>query len=148
MGLATGSVDGFIEIWDPDTLKVRLDLDYQAKDKFMMHNDAILCLAFSKDGDMLASGSRDGLIKVWKVATGACLRKLPAAHPQGITSLCFAGEGTQIISGSFDGTARMHGLRSAKMLKEYREHASYVNDVKVSMDGSKLITASSDGDVK
>ena len=42
----------------------------------------------------------------------------------------------------------MHGLRSAKMLKEYREHASYVNDVKVSMDGSKLITASSDGDVK
>lgn len=30
-----------------------------------MMDDAVLCLAFSRDSEMLASGSQDGKIKVW-----------------------------------------------------------------------------------
>lgn len=30
----------------------------------MMHDDAVLCVEFSRDSEMLASGSQDGKIKV------------------------------------------------------------------------------------
>jgi len=31
-----------------------------------------------------------------------------------------------VLSGSYDGTVRVHGLKSGKMLKEFRGHTSYV----------------------
>ena len=80
--LVTGSVDGFIELWDCDTCKLRKDLDYQMKDELMMHEEAVLCSAFSRDGEYLATGSQAGKLKVWKVSTGVCVKRFNQAHAQ------------------------------------------------------------------
>ena len=42
----------------------------------------------------------------------------------------------------------MHGLKSGKMLKEFRGHTSYVNDAVFSAEGGQVISASSDSTVR
>eukprot|EP00906_Rhabdomonas_costata_P008814 RCo012515 len=144
----SGSVDGFIEVWDYETGRLRKDLKYQEQDHLMMHDESVLCLSFSRDSEILATGSNDGMLKVWKVQSGQCLRRVEKAHTQGITAVCFSKDGSQILTGSFDQTVRIHGLKSGKVLKEFRGHKSYVNDVIFSADGTKVISCSSDGTVK
>lgn len=44
------------QVWDSVTGKLKKDLSYQAEEMFMMHEQAVLCLGFSRDSEMLVSG--------------------------------------------------------------------------------------------
>eukprot|EP00401_Gymnodinium_catenatum_P005299 CAMPEP_0117476802 /NCGR_PEP_ID=MMETSP0784-20121206/10496_1 /TAXON_ID=39447 /ORGANISM="" /LENGTH=524 /DNA_ID=CAMNT_0005271087 /DNA_START=1 /DNA_END=1571 /DNA_ORIENTATION=+ len=141
----SGSVDGFVEVWDYQSGVLRKDLSYQEEGSFMMHDKAVIAMAFSKDSELLATGSQDGQMKVWRVSSGQCARRFERAHNEGITYIAWSKDSTQILTASFDHTARGHGIKSGKTLKEYRGHTSYVNCGIYSRDGGKVITASSDG---
>ena len=164
MGLVTGSSDGFIEVWgepkkrsksseggnDDDKLasppalpkpnevifeKLRTsDLPYQKNDELMSHDAAVLALAVSRDGTMLASACANGTISVWKLETGRLLRKIERAHGgssvkdgAAVTCLEFSPDSSKVLSGGHDSTVREHGLLSSKMLKQFVGHTSYVN---------------------
>lgn len=148
--LVTGTVDGFIEVWNFITGKVRKDLKYQAEDRFMYlkSGDAVLSLAFSRDSEHLATGGASGAIKVWSIGSGTVVRAFDGAHSGGVNCLQFNRDGTQLLSGSYDFTVRIHGLKSGKRLKEFKGHGSFVNAVTFSADGHQVISGGSDGSVK
>ncbi|XP_008315366.1 WD40 repeat-containing protein SMU1 [Cynoglossus semilaevis] len=146
--LITGSVDGFIEIWNISSGKLSKDLKYQAEESFMMMDDAVLCMCFSQDVDLLATGAQNGKIKVWKIQSGLCLRRFEHAHSKGVTCLSFSKDNNHILSASFDHTIRIHELRSGKTIKELNGHSSFVNDASFTQDGFHIISASSDGTIK
>lgn len=146
--IATGSIDGFIEMLDAGTLEVREDLRYQEAKQFMLHEHSVLSLAFTSDGTMLCAGDASGLIKVWRVTDGRCLRKLLRAHNSGVACCKFMANNSQVVSGCYGGLVRVHGLRSGALLKEFRGHSAYIVDVVLLDAESALLSAAADGTVR
>jgi WD40 repeat-containing protein SMU1 len=146
--LISGSVDGFVEVWDYESCKLKKDLKYQAKEELMMHDEAVIAMSYSRDGELVSTGSQDGKMKVWKISTGVCLRRFDRAHAGGVTAIDFSRDGTQLLSGGYDQMVRVHGIKSGRSLKEFRGHSSYVNCVTYTADGGRALSGSSDGTVK
>ncbi len=55
------------KVWSWMRAKLRADLAYQAKDELMLHDCDVICLAWSKDSELLASGDSKGGVKLWQV---------------------------------------------------------------------------------
>ncbi|KAF0687644.1 Aste57867_20628 [Aphanomyces stellatus] len=146
--LVSGTKDGFVEAWDFDKCVLKKDLDYQARDEFMMHEESVTAQAFSRDGELLATASVEGKIKVWKLSSGQCLRRFEHAHSKSIHSICFSKDGTQLLTASFDQLVRLHGLKSGQTLKEFHGHDNYVNFATFSPDMTKVLSTSCDGTIK
>lgn len=156
-GLVTGSSDGLIEIWDSTDGKLRTDLAYQQNDELLGHDNgaAVTAIAVSTDTTLLATGASDGVVNIWRIDTGKCLRTLQtSASASGVSSLHFSPESSHILAANHDGNCREFGLRTARMLKEFRGHTSYLTMcsyelVQLVTDHQLVVvTASGDGSVR
>jgi WD40 repeat protein len=63
-------------------------------------------VAFSPDGQFLASGSWDTTIKLWEVASGREVRTL-TGHTGWVLSVAFSPDGQFLASGSGDKTIKL-----------------------------------------
>jgi WD40 repeat protein len=79
------------------------------------HKNFVNVMAFSNDGQMLASGSFDSTIKLWDTSTGKELHTLNG-HTGSITALRFSPDGQFVVSGSDDGSARLWSSRTGTLL--------------------------------
>jgi WD40 repeat protein/serine/threonine protein kinase len=97
--LATGSNDtagGYLRLWDADSGQLLRTCDG--------HEDAVLSVAFSPDGQWLLSSSYDGTARLWDAATGRLLRTF-AGHDWWVWSAAFSPDAERIVTASHDGTA-------------------------------------------
>lgn len=77
--------------------------------KQQAHVLAASAVAFSPDGRAVATGSKDGRVKLWGVATGFCVATF-ADHEAAVSAVAFAANDV-IVSSSLDGTVRAFDIR-------------------------------------
>lgn len=104
----------------------------------------IRALAYSPDGSTLASGSADGLIRLWDAVDGHPKARL-AGHSETINQLAFAASGRILASGSFDGTARIWDAVEGRCLGTHRVPGTRVYGVALSPDERTLAISSGAG---
>ena len=111
------------------------------------HASDVISVAFSPDGNTLASGSIDGTIRLWDARTGAHKRTLKG-HESWVFSVTFSPDGNTLASGSWDRTVRLWDARTGAPARVLHGHADYVNSVAFSPDGNTLASASDDATIR
>lgn len=117
--LASGSLDKTLRLWDPSTGKLKDTLVRKKGLIYMFtkgHDAQVNAVCFSPDGMLLASGSADGTIMLWKAPSGSRIATLEAGK---VTGLAFSADGRYLLSGTESGNFkvwRMNALKVPKLL--------------------------------
>src|SRR4029079_1569733 len=74
----------------------------EMKHKIKKHTDWVTAIEFSPDGQLLASGDRNGGAFVWEAATGGIVFTL-GDHKDAVTALSWRADSQMLASSSEDG---------------------------------------------
>jgi hypothetical protein len=94
-------------------------------------------VAFAADGQVLASASEDGTVKLWDARTGQEFRTL-RGHTGWVWSVAFAADSQVLASGSFDCTVKLWDARTGQELRTLRGSRGSVKSVAFAADGRTL----------
>ncbi|KAJ2723402.1 U3 snoRNP protein [Coemansia sp. Benny D115] len=73
------------------------------------HAQGMACVAYSGDGQLLATGGDDARLKVWNALSGYCFVTF-AEHTSAVTAVHFSKGSRVLLSASLDGTVRAFDL--------------------------------------
>ncbi|KAJ3283751.1 Transducin (beta)-like 3 [Blyttiomyces sp. JEL0837] len=124
------------------------------------HSEAVICIDQSADGTLLASGSKDKSVIIWRFSDtekkfkmmGQCL-----GHTDAVGAIAFARKtNTSIISGSQDLTVKMWDISSDKSgevpkfksLFTFQAHDKDINSIAIAPNDKVFATGSQDKTAK
>jgi predicted NACHT family NTPase len=108
---------------------------------FQGHQDWISSIAFSRDGKILATGSSDGVVKLWSIDNDECLQTLVGNSGE-VLSVHFHPF-TDILASSACGVVKLWDIHTGECLQTFSDHHYYVYAISFSPDGSLLATGDS-----
>ena len=113
----------------------------QERNRLEGHEEAVTSVSFSPDGQRLATGSRDGTVKLWN-RQGKLLATLKG-HRGAVYGVSFSPDGQRLATASQDRTVALWDLEGRK-LATFRGHENSVYSVSFSPDGQRLASTSRD----
>jgi predicted NACHT family NTPase len=113
------------------------------------HESTVFSVAFSPDGQTLASGGEDNTIRLWDLRQPAAAPAVLRGHERWVNAVAFSPDGQTLASGGGDSTIRLWDLRQpAAAPTVLRGHERGVLSVAFSPDGQTLASGSGDQTIR
>jgi WD40 repeat protein len=128
------------------------------------HTGYCTSLGFSRDGALLASGSRDGTAIIWSTQTWKATRTLQnpdrgvdefdddeldqQVGPMYVEDVVFSPDGKTLAMASYSGSVHLWDVATGELLATLKGHSSAVRAVVFSPDGRTLASGSTDQTVR
>jgi WD40 repeat protein/energy-coupling factor transporter ATP-binding protein EcfA2 len=153
--LASGGLDNSIALWDSHTgkhLGTSKASSFQDEARGQDRVAAIYTMDFSRNGRLLAAGTKNGDILLWDVTQRAapCSYGCPLkGHKAAVWSLAFHPKDDRLmVSSSQDGTLLVWDVQEGRIVGlPLIGHGNDVNDAAFSPDGKWLASGGDDGNV-
>jgi WD40 repeat protein len=121
---------------------------------FIPTQDEVNSIAFSPDGNTLASGewlhttdTWNHTVRLWRVSDGNLLFTFPG-HQDSVNKVAFSPDGQLLASASDDSTVRLWRLSDHSLLNTIGPHAFFIDTLAFSPDGKMLVTGATDSHIR
>ena len=118
----------------------------QSEAVFHGHTDIVWSVAFSPNGQTLASSGWDDKIRLWNAETKQ--HEITLIEQSDIMTVAFSPDGQTLASGNWVAAVRLWDPSTGEIKKTLRGHTDGIESVVFSPDGETLASSSADGTIR